>query len=76
MTCGRRCRGDDSGLVSTELTIVVPVLVWWLMLIVQFGLWWHGSGFSRLGVDRLGSGGFLQGRVFTSNARNVRPFPG
>jgi Flp pilus assembly protein TadG len=43
MTCRRQCRGDDSGLVSTELTIVVPLLVWWLMLIVQFGLWWHGK---------------------------------
>lgn len=43
MTRRRRCRDDDSGVVSTELTIVVPLLVWWLMLIVQFGLWWHGK---------------------------------
>lgn len=43
MTRRRRDRRDDRGLVSTELTIVVPLLVWWLMLIVQFALWWHAK---------------------------------
>jgi hypothetical protein len=33
-------------------------------------------GFSRSGVDRLGSGELLQRRVITSNALNVQPFPG
>jgi hypothetical protein len=43
MTRRPRSRRDERGLVSAELTIVVPLLVWWLMLIVQFGLWWHGK---------------------------------
>jgi Flp pilus assembly protein TadG len=43
MTRRPRSRRDERGLVSAELTIVVPLLVWWLMLIVQFGLWWHAK---------------------------------
>jgi Flp pilus assembly protein TadG len=43
MRCRRRHRADERGLVATELTIVVPLLVWWLMLIVQYGLWWHAK---------------------------------
>jgi Flp pilus assembly protein TadG len=43
MTRRRRSPRDERGLVSVELTIVVPLLVWWLMLIVQFGLWWHAK---------------------------------
>ena len=39
----RRCRRDDRGLVAVELTIVAPLLLWWLMLIVQYGLWWHAK---------------------------------
>jgi len=38
-----RCRSDDRGLVAVELTIVAPLLLWWLMLIVQYGLWWHAK---------------------------------
>ena len=43
MTHRRRSPRDERGLVSVELTIVVPLLVWWLMLIVQYGLWWHAK---------------------------------
>lgn len=44
MTTRRRRRGrDDRGLTTVELTIVAPLLFWWLMLIVQYGLWWHAK---------------------------------
>lgn len=44
MTALRRRRGrDDRGLTTVELTIVAPLLFWWLMLIVQYGLWWHAK---------------------------------
>jgi len=39
----RRARRDDRGLVIVELTIVAPLVLWWLMLMVQYGLWWHAK---------------------------------
>jgi Flp pilus assembly protein TadG len=39
----RPARLDERGLTSVELTIVAPLLVWWLMLIVQYGMWWHAK---------------------------------
>ena len=39
---GLRGRGDR-GLSTVQLTIAAPLLLWWLMLIVQFGLWWHAK---------------------------------
>jgi Flp pilus assembly protein TadG len=36
-------RHDDRGLSTLQLTIAAPVLIWWLMLIVQYGLWWHAK---------------------------------
>lgn len=39
---GVRGRGD-SGLSTVQLTIAAPLLLWWLMLIVQYGLWWHAK---------------------------------
>jgi Flp pilus assembly protein TadG len=35
-------RGDD-GVTTVELTVLMPVLLFWLMLIVQFGLWYHAK---------------------------------
>jgi hypothetical protein len=36
---GRR----DEGLSTVELAILMPVLLFWMLLIVQFGLWWHAK---------------------------------
>lgn len=38
----RRGSGD-AGLSTVQLTIAAPLLLWWLMMIVQFGLWWHAK---------------------------------
>jgi Flp pilus assembly protein TadG len=38
-----RTRHDDRGLSTLQLTIAAPVVLWWLMLIVQYGLWWHAK---------------------------------
>lgn len=32
---------DDRGLTSTQLAVVMPALIFWMMLIVQYGLWFH-----------------------------------
>lgn len=38
----RRCRGE-AGLTSTQLAVVMPALLFWIMLIVQYGLWFHAK---------------------------------
>lgn len=40
----RRHRGrDDRGLTTVELTVVAPILLWFIVATVQFGLWWHAK---------------------------------
>lgn len=36
-----RNRADDRGLTSTQLAVLMPALIFWMMLIVQYGLWFH-----------------------------------
>ncbi len=36
-----RRRADDRGLTSTQLAVLMPALIFWMMLIVQYGLWFH-----------------------------------
>lgn len=38
----RRGRGED-GLTATQLAVVMPAILFWLMLIVQYGLWFHAK---------------------------------
>lgn len=38
----RRCRGQ-AGLTATQLAVVMPALLFWIMLIVQYGLWFHAK---------------------------------
>lgn len=38
----RRCRGE-AGLTATQLAVVMPALLFWIMLIVQYGLWFHAK---------------------------------
>ncbi|MGH9153144.1 MAG: TadE/TadG family type IV pilus assembly protein [Acidimicrobiales bacterium] len=38
----RRCRAEDGDAV-TETVIVVPVLLLLIMVVVQFGLWYHAE---------------------------------
>lgn len=32
---------DDRGLTSTQLAVLMPALIFWVMLTVQYGLWFH-----------------------------------
>lgn len=32
---------DDRGLTSTQLAVLMPALIVWIMLTVQYGLWFH-----------------------------------
>ena len=38
----RRCRGE-AGLTATQLAMAMPALLFWIMLIVQYGLWFHAK---------------------------------
>ena len=39
---GRRVR-DERGLTTIQVAILFPVVLFWIMLIVQYGLWWHAK---------------------------------
>jgi hypothetical protein len=34
-------RYDDRGLTATQLAVLMPALIFWIMLTVQYGLWFH-----------------------------------
>lgn len=38
----RRLHGE-AGLTSTALAVLMPALILWIMLIVQYGLWFHAK---------------------------------
>ena len=40
---GPGAAGDEQGAATTEVVLVTPVLLVLIMLVVQFGLWYHGS---------------------------------
>ncbi len=38
----RRLSGD-AGVTTSQMAILFPAVLVWLMLIVQYGLWWHAK---------------------------------
>jgi len=34
---------DERGMTTIQVAILFPVVLLWLMLIVQYGLWWHAK---------------------------------
>jgi Flp pilus assembly protein TadG len=34
---------SDRGVTTLQLVIIAPLFLWWIMLIVQYGLWWHAK---------------------------------
>lgn len=82
MTRRRRRGGDDRGLTTVELTIVAPLLFWWVMLIVQYGLWWHAKQVANAAAaeavdvaqtpDGTASGGDAAARDFLAESGNLR----
>lgn len=43
----RHRRRDERGIATTEVVLVVPVLLFLVMLIIQFGLWYHAGHVAR-----------------------------
>ena len=38
----RRLHGD-TGVTTSQAAILFPAVLFWLMLVVQYGLWWHAK---------------------------------
>lgn len=38
----RRLHGD-TGMTTSQVAILFPAVLLWLMLIIQYGLWWHAK---------------------------------
>lgn len=34
---------DERGMTTVQVAILFPAVLIWLMLIVQYGLWWHAK---------------------------------
>ena len=39
----RRRLRDERGTTTIQVAILFPVVLFWIMLIVQYGLWWHAK---------------------------------
>lgn len=39
----RRRLSDESAMTSTQLAVIFPALLVWIMLTVQYGLWYHAK---------------------------------
>jgi len=39
----RRRLRDERGMTTIQVAILFPAVLIWLMLIVQYGLWWHAK---------------------------------
>jgi Flp pilus assembly protein TadG len=60
-------RGDQERGVSTvELTVLMPVVLFWLMLIVQFGLWYHAKQVVTAATDAAADTSRLPGGTETA----------
>lgn len=77
----RRRRGED-GLTATQLAIVMPVLLFFIMLVVQYGLWFHASQVASAAAaeavdaaqvpDGVGADGERAARSFLAQSGNLR----
>lgn len=34
---------DQRGMTTIQVAVLFPVVLFWIMLIVQYGLWWHAK---------------------------------
>lgn len=43
--------GREQGATTTEVTILVPVVLFWILLTVQVGLWYHATQVATAAAD-------------------------
>lgn len=69
----RRCRGEG-GLTSTQLAVVMPALLVWIMLIVQYGLWFHAKQVSAAAAAEALDAAQVPGGTPAAGERAARSF--
>jgi len=86
---GRRPRwirfsaSDEAGVTSTELAVLMPVLIVLVLMPIQFALWWHGKQAADIAAEEcveaaqvigaeIESDGVAGGQAILSQAGNLR----
>lgn len=46
-----RFRRGEEGMTTSQVAILFPAFLFWLMLIVQYGLWWHAKQVANAAAD-------------------------
>lgn len=68
-----RRRGED-GLTSTQLAVVMPAFLFWIMLIVQYGLWAHARQVASAVAAEAVDAGQVAGAAPDAAERAARSF--
>ena len=42
---------DERGMTTIQVAILFPAVLIWLMLIVQYGLWWHAKQAAEVAAE-------------------------
>lgn len=69
-------RRGEEGLTSTQLAIVMPVVLMWIMLIVQYGLWFHAKQLASAAAAEAIDAAEVPGGTAGDGERAARSFLG
>lgn len=67
-------RTDEEGAATTEVVLVTPVLLVLIMLVVQFGLWYHGSHVATAAAQEGARAARVDGGSNQAGAARARSF--
>lgn len=70
----RRARGPESGAATTELVLATPALLMLLMLLVQFGLWYHAVHVARAAAQEGARAARVEGGTGAAGEARAREF--
>jgi Flp pilus assembly protein TadG len=65
---------SERGAASTQLVLVTPVLILMVMLIIQFGLWYHGSHVAIAAAQEGARAARLEGGSAAAGEERARTF--
>lgn len=69
-----RERGPESGAATTELVLATPALLLMLMLLVQFGLWYHAVHVARAAAQEGARAARVEGGTGAAGEARARDF--
>ena len=67
---------SERGAASTQLVLITPVLILMVMLIIQFGLWYHGSHVAIAAAQEGARAARLEGGSAAAGEERARTFLG